>query len=63
MNDRLKRLHVEIERHLNEIAVLFKPEMRLTFIARLPGNDEADVILTVDDLNEVAKVIERRNAS
>ena len=58
-DDRLKILHAEIERHLNQIATLFKPGMLLTFVARKPGNDEADVVLTVDDLSEVRKVLDR----
>jgi hypothetical protein len=50
----------EITQHLNEMGGYFKPEMKLTFIARLPGNDNADFMLTIDDLDEVIKVLERR---
>jgi len=58
-NNQLTLLHLEIEKHLNEISLLFKPNIRITFIARLPGNDEADVVLSIDDLSEAIKVLER----
>jgi hypothetical protein len=53
-------LQIAIEPHLIKIERLFKPGIKLTLIARMPGNDEADVLLTIDDLSEAAKVIERR---
>jgi hypothetical protein len=56
------RVHKEIEHHLNAILPLFVKGIRLTFIARLPGNDNADMVLTIDDLAEVAAVIERTRA-
>ena len=40
-------------------SVLFDPDVRLTLIARLPGDDEADLVVTSDDLDEVASVIAR----
>lgn len=62
MNERLLTLGLHIERHLAEIEKLFKPHVKLTLIARTPGNDEADVLMTKDDLSEVAKLIQRREA-
>jgi hypothetical protein len=53
-------MYEEVQRSLNRLQELFISEMKLTFIARLPGNHEADVIITVDDLSEIAKLIERR---
>ena len=61
-NASVQNVGAEIERHLNEIATLFKPGAKLTFIARTPGNDDADMLLTIDDLEEVKKVIERTEA-
>lgn len=58
--DGLQKTAAEIERHLNEIAPLFKPGMKLTFIARMPGNNEADLLMTIDDLEQIKAVIERR---
>ena len=62
MSEQLEQVGFEIERHLNEIAPLFKSGMRLTFIARMPGNDEADFLMTIDDWDEEKAVIERRKA-
>ena len=59
MNDRVLNMHRIVERHLNEIAPLFTSGMRLTFIARNPANNEQDVLITVDDLGELGKLIER----
>ena len=50
----------QVGMHLERIAELFKPEIKLTLIARLPGNDEADFLLTSDDLGEALKLIKRR---
>lgn len=42
------------------IAPIFKPGVQLTFIARTPGNDEADVLVTTErDLNEIVAVVQR----
>lgn len=56
----LYELQVAIEEHLSRIEKIFKPHIRLTLIARDPTNDDADVLLTKDDLGHVIKVIERQ---
>ena len=48
-----------LERHVERI---FKPGTKLTIIARTPGNNEADVLVTNDKLPELAKLIERSKA-
>lgn len=45
-----------LERHVERI---FKPGTKLTIIARTPGNDEADVLVTSDKFDELAKLIQR----
>lgn len=47
--DALERLHGK----------LFVPEMRLTLVARLPGNPEAELIVSDDELVEVMRTVER----
>lgn len=48
LNDRIGYL---LERHF---APIFKPGVQLTFMARTPSNDEADVLVTSErDLNDV----------
>lgn len=54
LNDRLGWL---LDKHL---APLFKSGTKLTFIARTPGNDEADVLVTTErDLNDVVAMVLR----
>jgi hypothetical protein len=50
------RLADVLARHVEPI---FKRGTRLTIIARTPGNDEADVLVTSDDLESIAALIER----
>jgi hypothetical protein len=46
-----------LTRHLEP---LFVKGMQLTFIARFPGNDESDVLVTSEaDLNDITKVVQR----
>ena len=42
-----------------EVEPLFKPGMRCTLIVRDPNNDEADVIVTDDDYDELVKLLDR----
>jgi hypothetical protein len=50
----------EMNYYLNQMARHFKPDMKLTFIARKPDNDNADFVLSSDDIDLVIKVLERR---
>jgi hypothetical protein len=51
LNDRIGWL---LDKHL---APIFKAGTQLTFLARMPGNDEADVLVTTErDLNDVIAV-------
>ena len=45
---------------LNEIAQSFVSGVKITLLVRVPGNDDADFLLTNDELSEVSKAIERR---
>jgi hypothetical protein len=46
--------------HLAQLSPLFVKDIKLTFIARLPGNQEAELVVTDDpELGEVVKAIER----
>lgn len=48
-----------IQRHIEP---MFKPGVKLTVIARTPGNDEADVLVSNDSLGDLAALIERSKA-
>ncbi len=43
----------------NHVEPIFKDDVRLTLIARTPGNDEADVLVSNDDLDELISFVER----
>ncbi len=47
---------------MHHVEPIFKRGTRLTLIARTPGNNEADVLVTNDDLDDVAALIERSKA-
>jgi len=49
----------EIETTLNDLRPMFVDKAELTFIMRLPGNDNADMVVTDDDLSELRELIER----
>lgn len=49
--------------HLLDIEKLFKPNVKLSFIARTPNDPERDILITGDDLDELTKLIERRKES
>jgi hypothetical protein len=54
MHDLNARIGWLLDKHL---APIFKPGTQLTFIARTPGNDEADVLVTTErDVNDIVAV-------
>jgi hypothetical protein len=55
----LEQVHDEINRALNDLRQLFKPECQLTFIMRIPGNDEGDMLISNDDLGKLEKLVQR----
>lgn len=60
LNTRLTAQLGEIlQRHVEPI---FKRGARLTIIARTPGNDEADVLVSNDTLDGLSSLIERSKA-
>ena len=48
-----------LERHVEPV---FKSGTKLTIIARTPGNDEADVLVTSDSIDGIAALVERSRA-
>lgn len=47
---------------VGHVEPIFKAGTLLTIIARTPGNDEADVLVTADNIDAVAALIERSRA-
>ncbi|MGZ3349639.1 MAG: hypothetical protein ACXU89_11910 [Xanthobacteraceae bacterium] len=57
----VQELHNEIAAALGQLSDLFVPGMKLSFIARMPGNDEADVLVSDDNRpEEMIALIQRR---
>ncbi len=51
---------IEIHKHINAICSYFKLGARVTILARIPGNNDADMVLTQDDIPELIKLLERQ---
>jgi hypothetical protein len=60
MNDIRKRLLEQIAQVcMRHIEPLFKPGVQVTVIVRTPNNDEADVVVTTDNLGDVKALLAR----
>lgn len=60
MSAKLHAAMSAVSGHMEKIAAtVFKPGMRLTFIARDPDNPEADFLMSDDDLPAVAELLQR----
>lgn len=62
MSDKLQRAMQIVAQHLDDIEEeVFKngAGMKLTFIARDPSNPESDMLVSEDDLDGIAALIER----
>ncbi len=54
-------LQADISYHLDMIAGMFKPGVKLTLVIRgIPGNNETDVVIGDDALSEAIAAIQRR---
>lgn len=51
---------LRIESHLNSIEKMFKPGVKVTLMVRTPGLPDRDLVVTVDNLEEVKAMIDRR---
>lgn len=56
----MERMQRAVTEALVRLEGQWKPGVKLTFIARNPGNDDADVLITSDALPEVLKLVQRR---
>ncbi len=63
MSNEMKRAAVkdEIEASLNALSDLFASEAQLSFIMRVPGDDDAYMVVSNDNLREVADLLLRSN--
>lgn len=56
-------IHRRLSQAMNDhIAPIFVPGMKLTVMARLPDNPDADVLLSNDTLEGVTEIFERTKA-
>ncbi len=59
MNRRVARLGELVQEHLDDISALFRPGAKVTLIVRHPGYPKRDFVITGDDWEGVAEVVER----
>lgn len=63
MADKVQRMHAAVSAALEGISTMFKPGIKVTFIARAPGNPEGDVLIGDDqDPLELIALVKRRFA-
>jgi hypothetical protein len=55
----LAEVRAEICSYMDEILSLFIPGNKITVLVRTPGNDNADMLLTNDDIEQIAAMVER----
>ena len=60
MGEKLGRAQEVIGGLLTEASLIFKPGMKLTFIARRPDKPDQDFVMTDDDLAEAIAALQRR---
>lgn len=49
----------QVSAALNELRPLFNEKCQLSFIARLPGNNEADILISNDDIDALKDLLGR----
>lgn len=55
----LEKVKEIISGKLSELEPLFVKGMKLTFIARYPGQSETELVITEDDLDDVIETLRR----
>ncbi len=48
---------------MDQMLTNFKPGAKITVLIRVPGKDEADFLMTSDDLDDVIDAVQRRKAA
>lgn len=59
MRNNAALLREACEKSLKKLLHHFKPGVRLTLIARTPGNDEAEFVISQDDLQDLSDALAR----
>ncbi len=59
---RVEMACAEVQRHMREIKALFVEDARITVLVRLPGDPDADIVVTADSMDEVIKALQHRAA-
>lgn len=63
MSEKLELVTNYVSNMMNSALRYFAPGSKITVIVRLPEDDEADFVLTNDELAEVGRVVDRRTAA
>ena len=54
---KLREIHEQVVHALNELRPLFIDQAELTFIMRVPGMDDSEIVISNDEPAELVKVI------
>lgn len=63
MSTKLENVQEMVAGCMDQMVANFKPGAKITVLIRVPGKDEADFLMTSDDLDEVVAAIQRRKAA
>lgn len=63
MSTKLESVQEMVADHMDQMVANFKPGAKITALIRVPGNDEAEFLMTSDDLDDVIDAIQRRKAA
>jgi len=63
MSTKLENVQEMVSECMDQIVANFKAGAKITVLIRVPGNDEADFLMTSDDLDNVIDAVQRRKAA
>lgn len=63
MTARLAEVQSFVADRMDEITAQFKPAVKITVAVRIPGNDDADFLMTNDTIDDVVALLQRRKAA
>ncbi|OMQ44954.1 hypothetical protein [Ensifer sp. 1H6] len=63
MTTKLQIVQETVSDHMDQMLANFKAGAKITVLIRTPGKDEADFLMTSDDLDDVIDAVQRRKAA
>lgn len=59
----LEQVQEAVFQHIERIGTHFKPDAKITVLVRFPDRPNGDFIVTTDELQDIAEMVERRRAA